>query len=277
MEWPRVKNILIVLLAIVNVFLFAVYITSTIKDARNVEETIQNTVEVLNKRGFMIETNQIPRKGSVLYPISAERNRDNEEKIAKQFIGKCEYSEISGVTAVYKSEMGEARFKSDGSFEIMVKSIPQQADAKELAHLIAKRMNITISDEIQTSDEYGNIHIVAMQTYLGIPVYNCKINIVVMSDNSAKIHGRRLGSKSDVLRGNPPQDITGVLVNLIEILNNNGIYSGKINAISGGFNISSGAGNAHNEILYAVPIWKITVDGRDTYINAMNGKAMNIE
>ncbi len=277
MEWPRVKNILIVLLAIVNVFLFSVYITSTIKDARSVEETIQNTVEVLNKRGFSIEANQIPRKGSVLYPISSERSYDNEEKIAKRFIGKWQKEDVSGGTTVYKSEAGEVRFKADGSFEITLKSISMPSDEKELAHSIAKLLDITISDEVQIQYNDKLIHIASMQTYLEIPVYNCRINIDVMSDASAKIYGRIMGGKHTVLRGNPPQDITGLLVNLIEVLDNSGKTGGRIETISGGFHISPGANSAHNEILYAVPIWEITVDGSDIYINAMNGKAINIE
>lgn len=277
MEWPRVKNILIVLLAIVNVFLFSVYIMSTIDDARAVEETIQNTVKVLSERGFKIEDTQIPRKGSVLYPIASERCLDNEEKISQRFIGKGVKEEVSGGTIVYKSETGEARFKPDGSFEITVKNMKVQDDEKAFARDVAKLLGITLSDDIQVESNDKIVHINSTQTYLGIPVYNCRINIDVMSDASAKIYGRIMGEKRDVLRGNPPQDITGLLINLIEILENNGVNEGKIENISGGFHINSGSSNTNNEILYAVPVWKITIDGSSTYINAMNGKEINIE
>lgn len=279
MEWPRVKNILIVLLAIVNVFLFSVYLTSSLKDARGVEETIENTVLVLNKCGFSIDETQIPRKASVLYPISAERDYKNEEKIANNLIGSSTADEISGVS-VYKSEDGEARFKSDGNFAIVVKNIEKlinSSEPEELATKIAKLMGITIADDMEVILEGDTINITAMQTSLDIPIYNCKINISVMSDKSAKIYGRRLYEKRDVLRDNEPQDITGLLVGLVEILNNNGISGGTVESITGGFYISNATGGSHNEVLYAVPLWKITVDGRNAYINAMNGKAISVE
>ncbi len=279
MEWPRVKNILIVLLAIVNVFLFAVYITSSIKNARGIEETIENTVLVLNKSGFSIEENQIPSKASVLYPISVERDLKAEAEVAKKFAGNTEAEEISGVS-VYMGENGEARFKADGNFAIIVKDIQkfiEITDAKELALEVAKLMGITVSDKIDIDDKDDILSITVTQTSLGIPIYNCKINISVMPDKSAKIYGRMIKGKRDVLRNNEPRDITGLLVGMVEILNNNGISHGTVESITGGFQASNISGSSHNEILYAVPIWKITVDGKDTYVNAMNGKAISIE
>lgn len=279
MEWPRVKNILIVLLAIVNVFLFSVYMTSSIKNARGVEETIENTVLVLNKCGFSIGENQIPSKASVLYPVSAERDYKAEAKVAKKFAGSEVAEEINGVS-VYAGEYGEARFKSDGSFAIIVKDIARLTDAydaEEITRDLTKLLDITVSDKMEIIKEGDTLTIVARQTSLGIPIYNCKINISVMSDKSAKIYGRMLKGKRDVLRDNEPQDITGLLVSTVEILNNNGVNGGTIESITGGFHISNISSGSHNETLYAVPVWQITVDGRNTYINAMNGKAISIE
>ena len=71
MEWSRVKNILIVLLAIVNVFLFVVYIGTTVSDAKETEELLENTVSVMQKNGIEISKKLIPINLPALYPATA--------------------------------------------------------------------------------------------------------------------------------------------------------------------------------------------------------------
>ena len=132
MEWPRVKNILIVLLALVNAFLFIVYITSNISDARAEQETRLNVVSVLSKCGFSIDESLIPGKRSVLYPLSVERNLKNEDKIAKAFLGSSQKKTQSGGAVLYTSELGEVRFKPDGSFEITLKNISSFSENNDI-------------------------------------------------------------------------------------------------------------------------------------------------
>lgn len=72
MEWSRVKNILIVLLAIVNLFLFFVYFGTTMEDAKGEEELVSHTVSVLDKNGITISESVIPLTAPLLYPATGE-------------------------------------------------------------------------------------------------------------------------------------------------------------------------------------------------------------
>ena len=88
MEWSRVKNILIVLLAIVNVFLFFVYLGTTVEDAKGNEELVANTVSVLQKNGITVKDSVIPVNNPVLYPATG--------KFASEILGKpCENGRFS--------------------------------------------------------------------------------------------------------------------------------------------------------------------------------------
>ncbi|MBR5479779.1 MAG: hypothetical protein IKU84_06335 [Clostridia bacterium] len=72
MEWSRVKNILIVLLAIVNVFLFIVYLSTTVEDAKGNEQLVLNTVSILQKNGITVNSGVIPVNNPVLYPATGK-------------------------------------------------------------------------------------------------------------------------------------------------------------------------------------------------------------
>ena len=71
MEWSRVKNILIVLLVIVNLFLFLVYLGTTVNSAKDNEELISHTVNVLSKNGIQVDGRAIPVNIPELYPATA--------------------------------------------------------------------------------------------------------------------------------------------------------------------------------------------------------------
>lgn len=274
MEWPRVKNILIVLLALVNAFLFIVYITSNISDARAEQETRLNVVSVLSKSAFSIDESLIPGKRSVLYPLSVERNLKNEDKIAKSFLGSFQKFTQSGGAVLYTSELGEVQFKPDGSFEITLKNsinLSESSDITELVFAVAKKLKISVAEQIEIFENPYGTHARTIQLYSGVPVYNCDVNVVLKSDKSIKINGRILSKGANVLRGEAPRDVTGLLLDLVEDLNKNGITSGKIESIRGGFNLDYTMGGS---AIYAVPVWEFTVSGNDFYINAMNGETV---
>ncbi len=100
MEWSRVKNILIVLLVIVNLFLFLVYLGTTVSDAKDNEELISHTVSVLEKNGITIDENIIPKNTPRLFPATGT--------IKDEVLG------VSVASAVFSVEV-------EGDFETLAK------------------------------------------------------------------------------------------------------------------------------------------------------------
>ena len=71
MEWSRVKNVLIVLLVIVNLFLFLVHLGITMNDVKDNEELVIHTVNVLERNGITVDSDVIPVGAPELYPATA--------------------------------------------------------------------------------------------------------------------------------------------------------------------------------------------------------------
>lgn len=281
MEWPRVKNILIVLLVIVNVFLFIAYANSAMRDSRVEKETREHVTSVLEKRGFSMNPELIPQKGTVLYPARAARDTEGELQIAQMLLGETTSDRLGSGTVRYQSEKGEVRFRSGSFFEITLLDCEQVQNTdsmREFVRDIAKKLEMQInSQEIPVEEEAESYRASIVQTIIGVPIYNCRLSIWVLPDHSAKITGRMIPDQITILRGQEPYAISGLLLNLIEELNVQGITSGTIEELSPGYRIGTSAGSGQSGTVYAIPIWKIRVSGTEYYMNAMNGKAVYID
>ena len=281
MEWSRVKSILIVLLFIVNIFLFIAYANSALKDAHIEKETIQYVTNVLAKRGFSIHPKLISQKGTVLYPAYAVRDIEIEEQIAQNLLGAVQTDRLGSGTVRYQNEQGEIRFRSGGFFESTIffcEKMENLESMRQFVEEIAKKLDMQIDNQnIYIEEDVQGFRASVTQTITGVPIYNSHLNIWVLPNHSVKITGRMMSGTVTILRGQEPYEISGLLLNLVEELYAQGIKSGIIEQLSSGYRIGSSTASDQSGVIYAVPIWEICVNGRNHYINAMNGKVVFVD
>lgn len=85
MDWSKAKSILIVVMLLLNVFLFAL-ISFYISNQGISRETISNTIEILKGRGVAVET-EIPRYSSDTPSLICENGGYDRETIAAKLLG----------------------------------------------------------------------------------------------------------------------------------------------------------------------------------------------
>ena len=281
MEWPRVKNILIVLLVIVNLFLFVAYANSAMQEARSARAAREELVSVLAARGFALDEALLPQKGAVLYPARAMRDSEREGELARALLGDAEGDRLGTGTMRDQSDAGELRVRAGGYFEITLSSCPQVTDAASMrvfVQEIAAKLGMQIAEgEIPVEQDAASFRASVTQMILGVPLYNCRLSAWVLSDQSAKITGRMMYDKVTILRGREPYAVTGLLLNLVEELESQGVHSGTIEEISAGYRVSVGSGSGNSGTLYALPVWKLRVDGAEYFLGAMNGKPVYLD
>ena len=118
MEWSKIKNIVILLLALVNVFLLVLVVSQERRSVRYQEEARTEAVAVLAKNGVDFLPERIPGDLELL-PLEVERDRmgELEDSMAEALLGDVRKENQGGdLQVTYVSHTGQADFYSSGRF-----------------------------------------------------------------------------------------------------------------------------------------------------------------
>ena len=117
MEWPKLKNIIILILLLANLFLLAMVGTQERDSARDREQALTDAVSVLERNGIQLDRTHVPDELE-LTPLAVERDQEAEAALAAAWLGECEFSDLGSGRYAYQSVQGWAEFRSNGSFSV---------------------------------------------------------------------------------------------------------------------------------------------------------------
>ncbi|MFR4971997.1 MAG: hypothetical protein ACLUB2_00610 [Butyricicoccus pullicaecorum] len=152
MQWSRTKTILIVILLLVDGFLFfniaEKYVSRSYREAENAH----NIVEILTARGIGIDPGFDLPDTQALPVLQADRSRVEEDKFAYGLLGEDAISseQASGSTVRYTSDRGTLEWRDGGAVSgtIVPEAYTQPADdkqTKEQAERLLTQAGLTTS------------------------------------------------------------------------------------------------------------------------------------
>ena len=280
MEWSRVKTILIVLLLIVNVFLFIAYAGSSLRESSDEDQIKEDVVSVLNKLGVEIDIRIIPNDSDIRFPARAERDLEAEAQAVGALLGRVSVDSSEGGKVEYNGERGSGSVRTGGYIEFELfhtDAIRDEAQAQRIAQGMARALNTEFyGQSVQVEREDGKYRVTGTLSLSGIPVYDCWMALEMQEDRGVKISGKMIPGKLTYLTDVKPRTISGLLLNLVEYMEQLGTPCEKIEEIASGYKteaMAGGDGGAMN----LIPVWRIRADGQDWFLNALTGKVITID
>ena len=88
MEWSKLKNIILIMLAAVNLCLLFFVVQREWRDSANQRQNRQQAVDFLTDRGIQIHEGQLPDDQMVPRPQTVERDQEEESRLATQLFGE---------------------------------------------------------------------------------------------------------------------------------------------------------------------------------------------
>ncbi|MBE6953228.1 MAG: hypothetical protein IKC99_03815 [Clostridia bacterium] len=149
MDKAKIKTIVILLLAVINLALAVNLIYSRYTESVIPQQTIDNTLAFLERCGIWIEDSAIPYRTQTVRVQTLARDPKAEAAIAAAFLGETVKSEQGGGIDVYTGVAGEAVFRRGGLVNIVLQNQPQPASADEAgaaAKALLERADILPSD-----------------------------------------------------------------------------------------------------------------------------------
>jgi len=272
----KIKNFIIILLALVNVFLLVIVISSA-REARKADTYRKKALEtVLSENGITLNP-------SIVLPnytpaqLSLARNMSTEKRNISELIGNCTVEDQGGNSYFYLGTDGQAKFRGTGEFEISMNAGVISTGKSPIATATAtlKKLNIECSDIQPVVTEEGSTTTVTLcGAWDGTAIYNERISFVFTSNYLWLINGTRpLDTKYSVLSSENYPDSVTILMNFLEFVNATGYVCSEINDV----NIQYKMNSAISQNCTLKPVWCIVTNSGSHYIDAQTGEAENIE
>ena len=187
MESFRLKNIIILILALMNLCLLGLLGVRLTTGYSAQAEARQQMVQLFAAEGVSLDDGIIPGA-----------TPDEDEKLAGFLLGdELVMSDGGGGVTTYQSENGSAVFRSDGTFDVVIEQSGETADALCRAFCRAFHYE-ALAFSLDGEDGSAS----AVQTYDGAPVVNCTVSFSISGGRVASVSGTHLPQAGQTANGN---------------------------------------------------------------------------
>lgn len=265
MPWSKLKNIILLILAVTNLALLALVGGQAIQSRRLRSQAREEAIQFLRNQGVAVTESAIPQ-GMELTPQLAERDLAGEERAAAALLGGPVTVEARG-GEVYRcfNQNGSIQFHADGavSAQLAEGAVPLEGDREKACLALMKKMGFegTILEE----SEEG---LVFRQTWKGVPLFTQQVTLACRGNSlSAITTGRQLAGAP---REDAARSTISVATALIQFVNGVGVLGdvcGRIDAVEPGYVAAASLSGP----TLLTPVWRVTTDVGTYQLDTVTG------
>lgn len=270
MEWPKLKNIILIILVLTNLCLLVFVAQRELRDSQLQRQAREEAIQFLEDRGIAVDEKQVPQTMELL-PQTVERNLEEESQLAAALLGQGVTAEDRGAGVYrYSNEAGSIQFHSDGSFsaEFTAGAFPLGEDrVKSCAELLEK---LNFEGEVLSQQENA---LVFRQTWNGYPLFTQQVTLE-LADGClrAMTSGRRLVGEPVEDPTRQPITVVTALIDFLNGLNTLGDVCSRIDTITPGYvSVTALSGP-----MTLTPVWQITTDTGAYQLDALTGELSRV-
>lgn len=269
MDGAKVKNIIILVLLLVNLFLLAMVIHDQLETAELRQQAREDVAAAYERSGITL-TGEVPWNDEV-NTCSLYRDKSREHDMVRAILGKCSVQDLGGNILFYKSAKGEARFRGTGEFQLM------PADGKafvgesflESAEAILNDMGFSADTDNAVIDQDGQTTNVTLACrFRGKNAYNCTVSFMFSTNSLLLIDGCRpmeRGAEDETAA----LDAATVLMRFLAEVREKGLVCSEVRSVELGYMMTASASGEG----YMTPFWRIVTDTGTNYMNGLTGKS----
>lgn len=263
METYRLKNIVIVLLVFVNIFLLGLFVSNYSARRAARQELVSQTVSLLAESGISVDSEKI---SDLALPDTLTLSRDEslELSLIRYVLGNVKRTDEGGGVYYYQNEKGTATFRGNGSFEINIRSSDSVAPLA-FAEDFCKKFGYS---DMSFTTNSGWTTVTASAAADGIPVYNCTLTMRFSGQHLSAVSGYYVSSSTaESSSGSDGISAVSALVSMLDYCTREGTICNAVTDMSVGYILQSTASTP----LALVPVWKISSDSYTYYVNSTDG------
>ena len=265
MQWSKLKNIILLILVITNLFLFYFVARDVLERYRFERDARTNAISFLAEKGIRVTEEQVPQRIE-LRPQTVERDLSGENALASALLGEGVRVEHKG-SEIYRCQnsSGWIQFHNDGSFSAQFEPgmFPVGAERKTNGAEWLRRIKFEGEVLNETEDT-----LTVRQLWEGSPLFGQQVTLVFEGDSMiAMTGGRRLMGTPKADSTQTPVTAATALIDVFRGLNELGDVCSEIRSIREGYAAAASLSGS----MTLTPVWHITTDTGTYQLNTLTG------
>lgn len=264
MDTGKIKNIIILVLLMLNAALGTLLVTDKLAQSRFYREAEENFFLSLEQRGLVAgETLNLPEEMPRAW--SLERDIQAEERMAVAFLGTVRGEDQGGNAYYYEGRGGVASFRGTGEFEFVLDSGERGSGSRDVVLQALRKLGLEAdaADFVVQPGTEGDIVDVICR-WQGSPVWNCRVRFFFRGEILWRISGQRMFDTATV----EPGDCFSATQAVLRFLESDGAAAAAVlESVTQGYTMSVlSSGSCRLQ-----PVWLLETDAGRFQVNAVTG------
>ena len=271
MPWTKLKNIILLILVMTNLFLLVFVLGQAWQNDRAREQTWQGTVDFLARQGVQVDEAILPRTVD-LPPQTAQRDLEGERAAAQALLGgEVTMEALGGEVYRYYNDSGSIQFHSYGAFSAQLEPGAFPAEGGPVRAAQEALAAIGFQGELL---EEGADALLFRQTWEGAPLFNQEVTVRCSEEGlTALENGHRLVGEP---REDPSRQTISASTALVSFLNGVsalGDVCSRMDAIQPGYAVTPALSGG----MTLTPVWRVTTDTGAYQLDTVTGQVTRLE
>lgn len=268
MEWRKVKNIIILLLLLVNVFLLAlVWARKSEADSYD-RAAFTQAVEALRDRGIQVEQSALSGAEG-LSPVDVERDVAGEEALSAALLGEAVAGDNrGGGLYLYRTGAGEVSIRPGGELSAKLNDAPRWRTDDPASHAAALMREMGVEGERTVAPlEDGGTAVTFVQTWEGTPLFSCSAVFTYRQGRLQTVRGALLISSVSAKESGTVLTLPTALMRFLDGIRERGDVCSALQSMAAGYR----SGQAASGVTRLTPCWHIVTNTAEYYLDAATG------
>ena len=271
MPWTKLKNIILLILALANLFLLTMVASQEFQAQRAREETWQGTVGFLARRGVQVDESILPRTVDLL-PQTAQRDVEGERAAAQALLGdEVTMEALGGEVYRYFNDSGSIQFHSYGAFSAQLEPVAFPVGGGTAQ--AAQEALAAIGFQAELLEE-GEGTLVFRQTWEGVPLFNQEVTVTCSEEGLTALEsGHRLVGEPRVDSSRQTISASTALVSFLNGVSALGDVCSRMDVIQPGYAVTPALSGG----MTLTPVWRVTTDTGAYQLDMVTGQVSRLE
>lgn len=268
MAWPKIKNIIILILLGTNICLLAFTLVRQARSRQLQDQARADAISFLQEKEIQVEEDTVPRTMELMAQY-ARRDVEQEYSLASAVLGGQASVEARGAEVYrYYNENGSIQFHSNGEFSAQFIAEAAEGELSVHASAVLERLGFQGSLLDQKADGERTV-LTFQESWKGVPLLNCQATLNYEQGRLVSMSGRRLV-------GEPEQDNSSKPITVATALMK--FYTGRLSGLGDVCRQITGITQAYtvtstiSETMSLVPVWYITTDTGSYQLDTLTGE-----
>ena len=273
METSKVKNIMIVILLGLNLFLAALVVLDQSESERAAASSQESVRQVLGQYGVGL-SEDIDMSAPAPQAYTVRRDMEKELALMQELLGSVRAEDLGGNIRYYYSAAGQASARGTGELDVLFTSgsTPRGRDTAATAAKVLKKLGGEGCAELASVSVSGTSTVVEMPyMFSGGVVFNSRMTLTFGQSGLLMISGVRLFDTA-VPSGTQTMNALTAIVRFAEVIGESGYVCSELLGLDSGYIMTVTVSGEST----LTPVWRFTTDTGSIYINAATGSVESV-